>query len=80
MKGSKEFFEQLREGDEYLTLLTTKEVYSGIELELRNRMVVNTVRQKNNSFKDDDNHKELVKNLSKAKKELRNYEYSQNHK
>ena len=80
MLGAKEFFEELRDGDEYLSLLTTKEVYNGIDLELRERMVVNTVRQKNSKFQDDDNHKKLVINVSKAKKELRNYEYDQNHK
>ena len=80
MINSKQFFEELREGDEYMSLLATKEVYSGIDLELRERMVVNTVRQKNSKFKDDDNHKKLAINVSKAKKELRNYEYDQNHK
>jgi len=80
MKSAKEFFEELREGDEYLSLLSTKEVYNGIDFELRERMVVNTVRQKNSSFANDENHKKLILKVSKAKKELRNYEFEQNHK
>ena len=80
MKGAKEFFGELREGDEYMNCFMTKEVYSGIELELRERIGVNEVRQKNDLFKDDPTHQELVKKVSKAKRELRDYEYDLNHK
>ena len=80
MIGSKEFFEQLREGDEYLNCFMTKEVYSGIDLELREHIVVNRVRQKNESFKNDETHKELLKNKLKADKILSDYEFKINHK
>lgn len=80
MITSKDFFMELRQGDEYLSCFMTKEVYSGIELELRDRIVVNEVRQTNDKFKDDPTHKNLIKTLYKAKKEVRNYEYEQNHK
>ena len=58
MMGAKQFFEELREGDEYLSTLMNREVSGGIGLELRERMVVITVRQKSSSFVDDDNHME----------------------
>jgi hypothetical protein len=80
MITSQELFAELREGDEYLSLMCKKEVYSGIELELRERIVVNDIRQKNSKFKEDEVHQELVKNMSKAKKELIKYEFNQNHK
>jgi len=80
MKSSKEFFEELREGDQYLSCMMTKEVYSGIDLENRERIVITTVRQKNSNFKDDKYHKELLKKKSKIDKELRDYEFNINHK
>lgn len=80
MITSKQFFEELREGDEYLNCMMKKEVYNGIDFELRERIVINTVRQKNSQFKDDEVHKELLKNKSKADKELRDYEFEKNHK
>jgi hypothetical protein len=80
MKTSKEFFEELREGDEYLSCMMTKEVYNGIDLENRERIVVNTVRQKNSKFKNDEVHKALVKKVTKVNKELRDYEFENNHK
>jgi len=80
MITSQQFFEELKEGDEYMSCTMTKEVYSGIELENRERIVVNTVKQKNSSFKDNETHKELVKKLGKASKELRDFEFNLNHK
>lgn len=80
MLSNKEFFEQLREEEEYLNAMMSKDVYSGIELELRERMVVGDVRRKNKLFEQDEHHKQLVKNIAKAKIELLNYEYDLNHK
>ena len=79
MIGAKEFFEELRNGQEWVSCLMTKECYSGIDLEAKKRIVVNSVRQKNDGFADDEAHKELVKKVAKAKKELRNYEFDKNH-
>ena len=75
MKGAKQFFEELREGEEYLSLMASKQVYFGIDHELREQMYSSSVRQKNSDFKDDPNHQQLVKNVSKAKNELTDYEY-----
>lgn len=80
MLGSKEFFEELRNGDEYLTCFMTKEVYSGIELEFRERIGVSEVREKNDRFKNDPEHQILLKASFKAKRELGDYEYNINHK
>lgn len=73
-----EFFNQLEEGDDYLSLLCTKQTYASIDPLLVDLIVLNSVRQKNESFKEDVNHKELVSKLRKAKKELQNYEYRKN--
>lgn len=78
MITSQQFFEDLREGDEYMSCFMTKEVYSGIEHELKERICVNTVKVKNPIIIDEV-HKELIKNVSKAKKVLIEYEYNINH-
>lgn len=70
-----EFFDKLKDGEEYLSLLCTKEAFSKINSE---GMVINSVRQKNESFKEDIEHKGFIKALRKAKKDLQNYEYEKN--
>jgi hypothetical protein len=80
MKGSKEFFEELREGEEYVSVMMSMDVYNGISLENRLRMTDPKVRQKNSKFTNDETHKELVKKVAKANKELRDYEFNINHK
>ncbi len=71
-----EFFNHIEEGEEYLTLFCTKGSYSQIPKHLT--VVISSVRQKNESFKDDEIHKDLVKKLSKARRELSDYEYLKN--
>lgn len=78
MKSNKEFFQQLREDEEWLNAIMTKETYNGIDHELKQRIVVGDVRKKNKSFELDETHKELVKKASKAKKDLINYEFDLN--
>jgi hypothetical protein len=73
-----EFFNQLEEGQEYLSLLCTKQTYASIDPLLSGELVINSVRQKNEAFRDDEQHKELVKKLRKSKKELQDYEYKKN--
>lgn len=80
MISNKDFFGELREGDEYLNCFMTKEVYGGIEHELRERIAVNEVRKKNRDFENDETHKELLRDYSKAKSKLINYEYDKNYK
>jgi len=75
---SNEFFSQLKDGEEYLSLLCTKKTYAKMPNELIAELVINSVRQKKESFKDDEQHERLIKNLRKAKKELQNYEYNKN--
>ncbi len=76
----KAFYESLKEGEEYMTIITTKDVYGCIDQYLRVNMVITSVNQKNESFKDDNHHKELVSKVSKAKKQLRDYEFSINNR
>lgn len=73
-----EFFNLLINGKSYLTLLCTEEVYKKIPDDLKDKLVISSIRQKNESFKDDLVHKGFVKNLRKAKKELSDYEYNKN--
>lgn len=77
---SKAFFESLDNGEEYVTLITTKEVYNQIDVDLRPLIVLSGIRQKNDDFKNDEIHKELRSNERNAKKELRDYEYLKNNK
>lgn len=79
MKGSKEFFMELREGEEYLSCLMTLEVYNGIDHELREKFGTDVIRQHSDRFKDDPVHKELVRKRAKINKEIINYEYDKNH-
>lgn len=74
MLSNKEFFEQLREGEEYLSCLMSKETYSGIDFEMRDMMLVGDVRRKNSALNQDENHKKLIGKISKAKKDLVVYE------
>ena len=70
-----EFFNQLEDGEEYLSILCTKQTFSKLNTD---GLVINSVRKKNESFKDDEQHKELVKKLRKTKKALQDYEYEKN--
>ncbi len=74
MLSNKEFFEQLREGEEYLSCLMSKETYSGIDFEMREMMILGDVRVKNSELKHDEHHKKLISNISKAKRDLVIYE------
>lgn len=78
MISNKELFSQLRNGDEWCSCNMTKEVYHGIDFELREQMTLD-VRQTNNDFRGDPIHIELMAKLSKAKKYIRDYEFKKNH-
>tara|TARA_R100001244_G_scaffold131405_1_gene104614 strand:+ start:186 stop:425 length:240 start_codon:yes stop_codon:yes gene_type:complete len=73
-----EFFDQLEEGEEYLSLLCTKQTYACINPLVTGQLVISSVRQKNESFREDEQHKLFIKALRKAKKDLQNYEYNKN--
>jgi hypothetical protein len=59
-----EFFNQLKDGEEYLSILCTKQTFSKLNTD---GLVINSVRKKNESFK-----------LRKTKKALQDYEYEKN--
>ena len=80
MLSNKEFFQQLREDEEWLNAIMTKETYNGIDHELKQNIVVGDVRKKNKAFELDETHKQLVRNQSKAKKALIDYEFDLNNK
>ena len=76
---TKEFFTHLRDGEEYYNCLMTREVFMTIPLDQRNHISISEVRQKNIAFIEDETHKILVKDLSKAKSKLIEYEFNKNH-
>ena len=76
---TKEFFTHLRDGEEYYNCLMTREVFMTLPLDQRNHISISEVRQKNISFIEDETHKILVKDLSKAKAKLIDYEFNKNH-
>ena len=78
MITSEQFFQELEDGQEDFSLFVGQEGYDKIPIEVREVMVINEIRKTNNKFKTDEVHKGLVKNLTKAKKELRHYEYDIN--
>ena len=75
-----EFKESLLHGEEYTTVMMSMKAYNGIDFETDEIIYQSSIRQHNNTFKDDDIHKGLVKEVSKSKKKLRNYEFNKNHK
>ena len=79
MISSKDFFEQLREGQEYTSCLMTMSTYNGIDHELKQLMYQGDIRQKNLKFKDDEILQQLKKVAYKASKAVKNREYDINH-
>jgi hypothetical protein len=76
---TKDFFTHLRDGEEYYNCLMTREVFMTLPLDQRNHISISEVRQKNIAFVEDETHKTLVKDLSKAKSKLIEYEFNKNH-
>lgn len=77
---TREFFDSLEDGQQYLSCFTTEEAYALIPREVQEKMLINEIRQTNDSFKNDEAHKALTKKLRTAKGELRDYEFKINHK
>ena len=75
---SKEFFRRLEDGREYVTLITTKEIYNSQGMHNIPEIVLTSIKKKNESFENDETYRELVSAVSKAKKKLRDYEFSIN--
>lgn len=80
MKTSKQFFTQLREGEEYYNCFMSAEVFNGIDFELQQQIVVSSVRQKNSDFEKDEQHRALLREVAKAKSKLQEYEFNLNTK
>ena len=78
--SSREFFEGLEDGQTYLSCFTTEEAYALIPREVKRQMVINEIRQTNDAFKNDEMHKDLKKKYNAAKRDLRDYEFTINHK
>jgi|TARA_Y100000310_G_C20602106_1_gene773583 hypothetical protein len=80
MIDSRSFFDNLQEGEDYVSLLLTKDVFNQIPKNIMDKVSVSSIRQKNSSFKNDPSHKAILSKISKAKKELREYEFNINNK
>ena len=79
MKGSKEFFEELMDGEEYAVVMTRMALYHEIDDHIKQQSTL-TVRVKSCQYNEDEKHCKLVKAISSAKKKLRDYEYELNNK
>ena len=80
MNNYKDFQDSIKDGEEYVNCSMAISTFNGIDFELQELMYQSDIRQKNTKFKNDETHQSLVKKVSKAKKELRNYEFDKNHK
>ena len=79
MKGSKAFFEELMDGEEYAVVMTRLQTYHQIDDHIKEQSTL-TVRVNNCKYDQDEKHCKLVKAISKAKKQLRDYEFEINNK
>tara|TARA_R110000823_G_C15587351_1_gene463826 strand:+ start:138 stop:389 length:252 start_codon:yes stop_codon:yes gene_type:complete len=79
IKGSKEFYEELQEGDEYAIVTMMVNDYHSLPDNIKGKSTVK-VLQKSCLFDQDEIHCQLVKEISKANKKLRDYEYNKNNK
>lgn len=79
MKGSKEFFEELQDLEEYAILMMRMEIYHELDEYTKANSTLK-IKQKNEAFVNDPVHKHYVKEVSKAKKALENYEFDVNNK
>ena len=82
MNGSKEFFQELREGEQYANVSVTMEVYQ----EIRNVYLeeedykLNHVKAKNSELNDNPLLCEMYKERSKLNREISKEEYKLNNK
>ena len=74
MIGSKDFFEELMDGEEYAVVMMRMDAYHEMHESLKERATL-TIRQVDNSLRNDEVHLHLVKQVSKAKRALSNYEF-----
>lgn len=79
MITSREFYESLQHEEEYFSCLMTSEVMAMLPKQVTDNIAVTQVKQMNESFKEDDIHKSLVREVAKAKSELTKYEFNKNH-
>jgi len=75
----REFFESLKDGDEYFSILIKRDDYGLIPQIVRENAVVNSVKKKNLFFNDDLTHKALAKKARDSKKALMDYEFKMNY-
>lgn len=76
---SQELFRSLNDGDSWVSCIMSEDVWNSLPSETQNMIVLNGIRQLNESLQDNEIYQQLVRNLSKAKKELRDQEYKINH-
>lgn len=80
MISAKDFFLELQEEEEYLSCLMTKDTYSGIDHELRELIVVSSVKQQNKEFANNEELQTLYKDRSKIKKKITKIEFNINNR
>lgn len=75
----KQFKDSLKHGDEYTTVMMSMDAYNGLDFEMDELIYQSGIRQHNNDFENDETHKGIVKDISKLKRMLVNYEFDKNH-
>lgn len=76
---SQDLFRELKDGDSWVSCIMSEDVWNSLPSETRDMIVLNGIRQLNESLQDNEMYQQLVRNVSKAKKQLRDHEYSINH-
>ena len=75
-----EFFSQLAPDESWCNVFLLEDTLQYIPEAVKMQMCLNEIRQNNPAFEEDETHKDLVKDYSKAKRALRDYEYYINNK
>ena len=76
MKRSKDIFLEMQEEEAYLTCIIKQSDYNAFNEETRSKIGVSTIQQlESREMKDNDVYKGLIRNVEKAKKDLRDFKF-----
>ena len=73
---ARDFFKNLNDGDKYVSIMLNVNQYNDFKDFFESQCVVGSIRIKNSELDEDIVRKDLIKKISKAKKDLRDYEFN----
>lgn len=81
MTGSKDFFQQLREGEQYASMFVDMDLLNHIKenFESEEHYRLNSIKEHRPEYKEDELLCELYKKSTKLNKQIRDREYDINH-